>query len=219
MGDENTSAKLRICVAYLEVMRVAGKHLTALALPRQVWAISVFPQKNTEMNQKLMNQKRVHPPQQKKQRWWAKRGIKIGGGLLVVAVLLVLSYIALLAIDIGPVTAYRMLTSGNSNIYTYTIFPKRAIATGGSVSTLQQASLASFPTTITYSYHGSQYTTRLNDLLVWADTQAFIVIRNNAVIYEQNLNGAHRDTLSRSFSMAKSFTSALIGIAIDVGTA
>ena len=116
---------------------------------------------------------------------------------------------------IGPVTAYRMLTSGDSNIDTYKIFPQRAIATGGSVSVLQQASLANFPTTITFSYNGSQYTTRLSDLFAQTDTQAFIVIRKNTVIYEQYLGGAHRDTLFTSFSMAKSFTSSLIGIAID----
>ena len=83
-----------------------------------------------------MNQKSVQPPQQKK-HLWIKRGIKIGGGLLVLAVLLVLSYIAALAIAVGPVTAYRIETSGDSNINTYKIFPQRAIATGGSVSTLK----------------------------------------------------------------------------------
>ncbi len=164
-----------------------------------------------------MNQKSVQTPQQNKKRFWTKRGMKIGGGLLVVAVLLVLSYIAALAIDIGPVTAYRMLTSGDTNIYTYKIFPQRAIATGGSVSALKQASLANFPATITFSYNGSHYTTRLNDLFAQTDTQAFIVIRDNTVIYERYLNGARRDTLFTSFSMAKSFTSALIGIAIDEG--
>jgi len=35
MGHENTSAKQRIRVAYLGVMRVTGKHLTLAALPRQ----------------------------------------------------------------------------------------------------------------------------------------------------------------------------------------
>src|SRR5215467_5512225 len=163
-----------------------------------------------------MNHKLVQPPQQKK-RLWTKRGIKIGGGSLVVLVLLLLSYVAAVAVAIGPVTAYRMLTNLDSNIYTYKIFPQRAIATGGSVSTLQQASLANFPTMITYSYHGSQYTTRLNDLFAQTNTQAFIIIRNNTVIHEQYLGGVHRDTLFTSFSMAKSFTSALIGIAIDEG--
>jgi CubicO group peptidase (beta-lactamase class C family) len=165
----------------------------------------------------LVNQKPVQPPKPQKKRSWAKRGIKIGAGVLVIAVLLVLSYVAALAIDIGPVTTYRMLTNLDSNITTYKIFPYRTIATGGSVSALKTASLANFPTTITYSYHGSQYTTRLSDLFAQTDTQAFIVIRNNTVIYEQYLNGASRDTLFTSFSMAKSFTSALIGIAIDEG--
>lgn len=162
-----------------------------------------------------VNQKPVQPPKPQKRRW-AKRGIKIGAGVLVIAVLLVLSYVAAAVIYLDPVTAYRMQTSGDSNIYTYQIFPQRAIATGGSVSTLPQASLADFPTTITYSYYGS-HTARLSDLLAQTDTQAFIVIRNNTVIYEQYLNGAHRDTLFTSFSMAKSATSALIGIAIDEG--
>jgi CubicO group peptidase (beta-lactamase class C family) len=82
---------------------------------------------------------------------------------------------------------------------------------------LKQASLANFPTTITFAYNGRQYTTRLSDLFALTDTQAFIVIRDNTVIYEKYLNGAHRDTLFTSFSMAKSVTSALIGIAIDEG--
>ena len=166
------------------------------------------------MNQ-LMNKPSVKPPQQKKRRW-AKRGIKMSAGVLVLAVLLVIGYFAAEVIYLDPVTAYRIETSGGSNIYTFKIFPQRAIATDGSVSTLQHASLANFPTTITYSYYGS-HTARLSDLLAQTDTQAFIVIRKNTVIYEQYLNGAHRDTLFTSFSMAKSFTSALIGIAIDEG--
>ena len=154
---------------------------------------------------------------QQQQRLWAKKAMKIGGGLLGLAVLLVLSYLAALAIAIRPVTAYRMLTSGDSNIDTFKIFPQRAIETAGSVSTLKQASLANFPSTITFSYNGSQYTTGLSDLFAQTDTQAFIVIRDNNVIYERYLNGASRDTLFTSFSMAKSVTSALIGIAIDEG--
>ena len=46
-------------------------------------------------------------------------------------------------------------------------------------NTVTVASTANFPATITFSYHGSHYTTRLNDLFAQTDTQAFIVIRNN----------------------------------------
>lgn len=48
-------------------------------------------------------------------------------------------------------------------------------------------------------------------------TQAFVVIQGDNVIYENYFNGAQRDSMVTSFSVAKSFTSALIGIAIDEG--
>lgn len=56
-----------------------------------------------------------------------------------------------------------------------------------------------------------------NAFLEDANTQAFIVIRDDAVLYEQYFNGTQRDTLATSFSVAKSFTSALVGIAIGEG--
>ena len=49
------------------------------------------------------------------------------------------------------------------------------------------------------------------------DTQAFIVIQDDAILYEKYLNGVERDSLLMSFSMAKSLTTALIGIAIAEG--
>jgi len=49
------------------------------------------------------------------------------------------------------------------------------------------------------------------------DTQAFIVIENGKIVYEGYFNGAERDSMLTSFSVAKSFDSALIGIAIDEG--
>jgi CubicO group peptidase (beta-lactamase class C family) len=50
-----------------------------------------------------------------------------------------------------------------------------------------------------------------------ANTQAFIVIQNDAILYEEYFNGTQRDSMATSFSVAKSFTSALIGIAIEDG--
>jgi CubicO group peptidase (beta-lactamase class C family) len=48
-------------------------------------------------------------------------------------------------------------------------------------------------------------------------TQAFIVIQNDTILYEQYFNSTSRDTMVTSFSVAKSFTSTLIGIAISEG--
>lgn len=50
-----------------------------------------------------------------------------------------------------------------------------------------------------------------------ADTQAFIVIQDDVILFENYNNGASRDSLMTSFSVAKSFTSALVGIAIADG--
>lgn len=49
------------------------------------------------------------------------------------------------------------------------------------------------------------------------DTQAFIVIQDGKILYENYFNDTQRDSIVTSFSVAKSFTSALIGIAIDEG--
>ena len=56
-----------------------------------------------------------------------------------------------------------------------------------------------------------------NNFLEANDTQAFIVIKDGIVVYENYFNKTQRDSIVTSFSVAKSFTSALIGIAIDEG--
>jgi CubicO group peptidase (beta-lactamase class C family) len=49
------------------------------------------------------------------------------------------------------------------------------------------------------------------------DTHAFIVIRDGEIIYEAYPGGGDRSTMVTSFSVAKSVTSMLIGVAIDEG--
>jgi len=49
------------------------------------------------------------------------------------------------------------------------------------------------------------------------NTIAFVVIKNDSVLHEQYWDGFGEDSHTNSFSMAKSFTSILIGMAIDDG--
>ena len=56
-----------------------------------------------------------------------------------------------------------------------------------------------------------------NAFLEKNQTQAFIVIQDGDIRYENYFNDTQRDSMVTSFSMAKSFTSALIGIAIQEG--
>lgn len=48
-------------------------------------------------------------------------------------------------------------------------------------------------------------------------TQAFIVIRDGKILYENYFNNTQRDSIVTTFSVAKSFDSALIGKAIEEG--
>ena len=57
----------------------------------------------------------------------------------------------------------------------------------------------------------------LDSFLEQTRTQAFIVIQDDNILYENYFNGGSRDKMVTSFSVAKSFTSALIGAAIADG--
>jgi CubicO group peptidase (beta-lactamase class C family) len=57
----------------------------------------------------------------------------------------------------------------------------------------------------------------LDSFLADTGTWAFMVIQNDAILYERYFKGYQRDSMVTSFSVAKSFASALIGIAIDEG--
>jgi CubicO group peptidase (beta-lactamase class C family) len=50
------------------------------------------------------------------------------------------------------------------------------------------------------------------------DTNAFIVIQDDKILYEKYFNGSERDSMMTSFSVAKSFTSFLVGAAVDDGS-
>lgn len=58
---------------------------------------------------------------------------------------------------------------------------------------------------------------RLEQLLTNNQTTALIVLRGDDVLYEKYVNGSSRDTMQTSFSVAKSFTATLIGIAVGEG--
>ena len=47
------------------------------------------------------------------------------------------------------------------------------------------------------------------------NTQGVVVVRDGVIVAEWYAGGADQDSWAASWSMAKSFTSALIGIAID----
>lgn len=55
------------------------------------------------------------------------------------------------------------------------------------------------------------------EFLISQGTLSFIVIKNDTIVYEKYFNGFEPDSLRTIFSVSKSFTSALVGIAINEG--
>ena len=59
--------------------------------------------------------------------------------------------------------------------------------------------------------------TPLGQILEKSQTTAFIIIRNDTILYERYLSGYDKNSINTSFSTAKSITSLLAGAAIDDG--
>ena len=139
--------------------------------------------------------------------------------LFAVAALLALAvlYIGALAAIRGPVAAFRILTSLSPGLSTWRIFPQREVMNAAPVSSLGKVEGKSIPEAVAHEYRRRTRTERLADLLARTDTKAFIVIRDDKVLFEAYPDGGSRDTLYTSFSIAKSIMSALVGIAILEG--
>jgi len=73
------------------------------------------------------------------------------------------------------------------------------------------------PDTVEYEDGDAVKRVALAELLRATSTHAFIVVRDNQQLYENYFNGAARDSLATSWSLSKSVTSALVGIAISEG--
>lgn len=58
---------------------------------------------------------------------------------------------------------------------------------------------------------------KLDSVLVDTYTAAFLIIRNDSIIYEKYFDGFGEQSLLLSFSVAKSFVGTLVGIASDEG--
>ncbi|WKZ35161.1 MAG: serine hydrolase [Anaerolineales bacterium] len=142
---------------------------------------------------------------------------KIVGILFSSILILVLAVFISASLYDSPEYARRLLMYGQSDINDRAIFPERPIQNGGNVSVLEKGN-GGIPETLTWTLpSGEARTASWEEVFSRTDTKAFIVIRDDKIIYEGYFNGATRDTINTSFSSAKSFNSALIGAAIADG--
>lgn len=107
----------------------------------------------------------------------------------------------------------RVLVWQQSDIGDQHRFPARRIATGVRPSALPSGTAAPLQA------HGFlDHSDRpLADALHESDTRAFVVVHHDRIVYERYFAGAGQQVRETSFSVAKSFVSTLVGIAIEQG--
>ena len=103
---------------------------------------------------------------------------------------------------------------GDADVYDYQKFPARPIAANPSPFKFDEEPDEAMVQSL---FEQNSAIDDLDNFLEKNRTQAFIVTQNDAILYEKYFNGASRDTIVTSFSVAKSFASALIGTAIADG--
>lgn len=133
------------------------------------------------------------------------RGAVLQGGLLL-----------LLALVLGGCTGGRMLVYNFSDIKDYKRFPKHDLPASGQPFKFAERDPAFFLQKDIRVSHDNRHEF-LDSLLQMSNTVAFLVIQHDTILYERYLRGYGPSSLVASFSMAKSYTSALVGCAIADG--
>lgn len=122
---------------------------------------------------------------------------------LVAAVAALVAGLAWWLAAAGPLTAFRILYYNRTGIDDFEHFPSRTLRP------------ASRPHTLPHS--SSVHRPELERILEQNETVAFLVLRDGKIVFERYGEGHSKDSPSQSFSMAKSFLSALVGTAIADG--
>jgi CubicO group peptidase (beta-lactamase class C family) len=117
----------------------------------------------------------------------------------------------------------RALVWMDTDIDDYRRFPTRVVANAGPRFDFEQPSneleqrYAPLFERLTYQKNGRSVTQEFDKFLEETDTVAFLVIKDDTILYEKYFNGYDHDSIVTSFSVTKSFVSALVGIAISEG--
>ncbi len=139
---------------------------------------------------------------------------------VVIGVPVVLGILLLGTISVmySPVYTYRLLVYMEPTIKDYDRFPMREVANRPPVYNFKTAAQPVKIGKLTFEYpKGTTNTIDFEPFLAQSETRSILVIKNDTILYEKYLGGDARDSISKSFSMAKSVTSTLVGLAVQDG--
>jgi CubicO group peptidase (beta-lactamase class C family) len=108
---------------------------------------------------------------------------------------------------------------GDASVLDYLVFPSRELKAAGKAFHFDEKPQESRVPQVfeRLEYFPGKRVENLEAFLRKTETASFIVIKNDTILYEKYFNGYERDSIVTSFSVAKSFASTLVGIAIDEG--
>jgi CubicO group peptidase (beta-lactamase class C family) len=142
-------------------------------------------------------------------RRWLRR---LAAGVVVVALLVVGVYAwAWASLDRSSIA--RAMLWREADVGDQYRFPARTIPAGDEASPLPAGVEIDPPAPPS----GAEDDRAFDEFLRGTGTLGFVVLEDDLLVYERYFGGADRQTRQTSFSVAKSFVSALIGIAIDEG--
>lgn len=125
-------------------------------------------------------------------------------------------YLIVSMIRYSPEYVVRVLTWRESSVATYReLFPTRTVAAPADPFHFAEDPAAA--EAVAQTLAEILAVPDLDAFMTDSGTEALVVICDDTVLLERYYNGAQRDTLQTSFSVAKSFTSALIGAAVAEG--
>ncbi len=148
---------------------------------------------------------------------WQKSRKRTKFFIVVLAITVLLLVIYLLVSSRTDTFTGRWVAWKSSGVDDYLLFPFETIERPASTFYFEKSD-QDFPISdINYEFNGQAQNANLEALLEETGTSAFIVIQGDVVLYEKYFNGYQRDSIVTSFSIAKSLTSLLVGMAIEDG--
>ncbi len=114
----------------------------------------------------------------------------------------------------------RMIKYYKADIDDHKIFPYTEVNTGEETFYFKdgtQSKYAKRIDTLTIVFKNKKEMLFKDILDKQSETTAYLIIKNDSIIYENYFEGYKRDSISNIFSVSKSVTSLLLGIAIDEG--
>lgn len=144
-----------------------------------------------------------------------KKLLKILAGLIGLFLIFIVVMFIAMSLVVSPGYAWRVLTMLRSDTQDYRVFPSREIQNDTTYSPIERGNYP-IPSQVEYRYKDGTRTENLDDLLKRTGTRAFLILKDDQLIFEAYPTSS-REEINTSFSVAKSFDSAMIGAAIADG--